>query len=148
MRNTKTIDPSLKKKITENDEKLKVLYDIELKSKSKPKNRTPATRQKNARKAQKRNQYKDDTYAKINLKTYNNEDNLSDDEMDQRMSKTIEKREDQAKFVSRMKKRMKFKNDKEEKKNNTIFNNTFSNVYKNLKKIKRKRSKKMKLINL
>lgn len=32
MRNTKTIDPSLKKKITQNDEKLRILYDKEFKS--------------------------------------------------------------------------------------------------------------------
>jgi hypothetical protein len=138
MKNTRAIDPSLEKKITQNDERVKVLYDIELSSRSKQRNKTPATRQKNARREQKIRQNKDDSYAKVYLNTYSNERHYLNDDFEPKMSKTIDRREKEAKFVNRMRKRMKFKNDKEEKKNNTLFNNTFSNVYKRLEDRKQK----------
>jgi hypothetical protein len=138
MKNTRAIDPSLEKKITQNDERVKVLYDIELSSRSKQRNKTPATRQKNARREQKIRQNKDDSYAKVYLNTYSNERHYLNDDFEPKMSKTIDRREKEAKFVNRMRKRMKFRNDKEEKKNNTLFNNTFSNVYKRLEDRKQK----------
>ena len=142
MKNTRNIDPSLKKKITQNDERVKVLYDIELSSRPKQRNKTPATRQKNIRREQKKRQNKDDSYAKVNLKIYNNERHYLNDDFEPKMSRTIDRREKEAKFMSRMRKRMKFKADKEEKKNNTIFNNTFSNVYKKLEDRKQKTMQK------
>ena len=119
MRTNKTIDPSLKKKINENDEKVKYLYGIEFKrSKSKKgtTSTTPGVRPRNLPKNKnKKNQ--DDSYSEIILKTdYNNEQKHSNDEFDSKISKTISKDADPSAFVSRMKKRMKFKNDKEEKK--------------------------------
>ena len=128
MRNTKTIDPSLKKKITQNDEKLRLLYDKNFKLIPKPKNKYSETRNKSE---QRKRINQDNSYSETQ-QTYN-------DKGKSPVTKymTID-RDDQHAFVSRMQKRMKFKRDKEEKKNNTIFNKTFNNVYKNLENRKKK----------
>ena len=128
MRNTKVIDPSLKKKINQNDEKLRLLYDKDFKLIPKPKNINSGTRNKSE---QRKRINQDNSYSETQ-QTYN-EKNKSP------VSKnmTID-REDQHSFVRRIQKRMKFKRDKEEKKNNIIFNKTFNNVYKNLENKKKK----------
>ena len=143
MRTNNAIDPSLKKKINQNDEKVKYLYDIEFKiSKSKKGTTitTPGVRPRNLPK-NKNTKSQEDSYSEIILKgDNNNEQNHSNDEFDRKISKKISKDAEPSAFMSRMKKRMKFKNDKEEKKNNTVFYNTFSNVYKNMEKKKKKKT--------
>ena len=137
MRNTKYIDPSLKKKINENDEKMKMLYGIEFK-RSKSKKGTLSSARNKPKNRNKRNH--DDSFSDIGAgaKTYKDKSPMT---TDSKYSKTINAdREDSSAFMSRMQKRMKFKKDKEEKKNNTIFYNTFSNVYKRMEDKKKKKT--------
>ena len=135
MRNTKYIDPSLKKKINENDEKMKMLYGIEFK-RSKSKKGTLSSARNKPKNRNKRNH--DDSFSDIGAKTYQGKSPMN---TDSKFSKTINAdKEDSSAFMSRMQKRMKFKKDKEEKKNNTIFYNTFSNVYKRMEDKKKKKT--------
>ena len=135
MRNTKAIEPSLKKKIKQNDDKLRILYGKELKT-SNPKkaNTGQILRNKSNQKTQNQKKNPEDSSSEIILHTYNdnNEPSPETEEINSKISKrTIEterEKNEPSAFVSRMQKRMKFKNDKEEKKNNTMFYNTFANV--------------------
>jgi len=135
MRNTKIIDPSLKKKINENDEKMRMLYGEEYKrSKSRQGSYSSARNKKKNR--NKRNN--DDSFSDAMGKTYKDNTPIT---TDTKFSKTINPDgEDSSAFMSRMQKRMKFKKDKEEKKNNTIFYNTFANVYKRMEDKKKKKT--------
>ena len=135
MRNTKIIDPSLKKKINENDEKMKMLYGIEFK-RSKSRKGTYSSARNKPKNRNKGNH--DDSFSDINNKNYKDNTAMA---TDSKISKTINADgEDSSAFMSRMQKRMKFKRDKEEKKNNTIFYNTFSNVYKRMEDKKKKKT--------
>ena len=135
MRNTKVIDPSLKRKIKENDEKMKMLYGIEFK-RSKSRKGTYSSARNKPKNRNKRN--RDDSFTKAMTKTYKDNTPMT---TDSKFSKTINTdRDDSAAFMSRMQKRMKFKKDKEEKKNNTIFFNTFTNVYKKMEDKKKKKT--------
>ncbi len=137
MRNTKNIDPSLKKKINENDEKMKALYGIEFK-RSKSKKGTKASARNKPKNRNQRNH--DDSFSDMMAKTYKDNTPMT---TDSKYAKTInEDRDDSSAFMSRMQKRMKFKKDKEEKKNNTIFYNTFANVYKKMEDKKKKKTMK------
>ena len=140
MRASKNIDPSLKKKIVQNDEKLRILYDKEVKrGKSLKKSSAP---NRNKKDNQSQNQNNDNSFSEIMMKKYNDKDvSPATEEINSKISKTMTiDNDDKNAFVSRMQKRMKFKKDKEEKKNNTIFCNTFSNVYKNLEDKKKKKT--------
>ena len=135
MRNTKVIDPSLKRKIKENDEKMKMLYGIEFKRSKSRKGTYSATRNRPKNRNKKNH---DDSYTGAKNKTYRDNTPMT---IDSQFSKTINTdRDDSAAFMSRMQKRMKFKKDKEEKKNNTIFFNTFTNVYKRMEDKKKKKT--------
>ena len=135
MRNTKIIDPSLKKKINENDEKMKMLYGIEFKRSKSRKGTYSSTRNK-PKNRNKRNH--DDSFSDMGGKASKDKSPMN---TDSKYSKTINPdREDPSSFMSRMQKRMKFKKDKEEKKNNTIFYNTFTNVYKKMEDKKKKKT--------
>ena len=122
MRNTKAIEPSLKKKIKQNDDKLRILYGKELKT-SNPKkaNTGQILSNKLNQKAQIQKKNPEDSSSEIILHTYNdNEPSPETEEINSKISKrTIEterEKNEPSAFVSRMQKRMKFKNDKEEKK--------------------------------
>ena len=135
MRSTKVIDPSLKKKINENDEKMKMLYGIEFKRSKSKKGTFSAAKNKVKNRNKKNN---DDSYSEMMIKTYKDNTPIT---TDSKFSKTINTdRDDSSAFMSRMQKRMKFKRDKEEKKNNTIFYNTFTNVYKRMEDKKKKKT--------
>ena len=111
MRNTKVIDPSLKRKIKENDEKMKMLYGIEFKRSKSRKGTYSATRNRPKNRNKKNH---DDSYTGAKNKTYRDNTPMT---IDSQFSKTINTdRDDSAAFMSRMQKRMKFKKDKEEKK--------------------------------
>jgi len=136
MRNTKVIDPSLKRKIKENDEKMKMLYGIEFK-RSKSRKGTHSSARNKPKNRNKRN-HDDDSFTNVMSKTYKDNTPMT---TDSKFSRTITTdRDDSAAFMSRMQKRMKFKKDKEEKKNNTIFFNTFANVYKKMEDKKKKKT--------
>ena len=136
MRNTKVIDPSLKRKIKENDEKMKMLYGIEFK-RSKSRKGTHLSARNKPKNRNKRN-HDDDSFTNVMSKTYKDNTPMT---TDSKFSRTITTdRDDSAAFMSRMQKRMKFKKDKEEKKNNTIFFNTFANVYKKMEDKKKKKT--------
>ena len=116
MRNTKVIDPSLKRKIKENDEKMKMLYGIEFK-RSKSRKGTYSSARNKPKNRNKRN--RDDSFTKAMTKTYKDNTPMT---TDSKFSKTINTdRDDSAAFMSRMQKRMKFKKDKEEKKITQFF---------------------------
>ena len=135
MRSTKVIDPSLKRKIRENDEKMKMLYGIEFK-RSKSRKGTYSSNRNKPKNRNKRNH--DGPLPKVMLKTYKDKSPMT---TDSKFTRTINTdRDDSSAFMSRMQKRMKFKKDKEEKKNNTIFFTTFNNVYKRIEDKKKKRT--------
>jgi hypothetical protein len=147
MRNTKTIDPSLKKKINQNDDKLRILYGKETKAgKPKKKGSIPQktkVEQKIENQNQNENENHENSFSEIIIKANNdnNKESPATEMVNSKISKTITvDHDDQKAFVSRMQKRIKFKNNKEEKKNNTIFCKTFSNVYKNLEKKKKQKN--------
>ena len=117
MKNAKKIDPYLKKKLNENEEKMQALYGIGFnRSKSKG---ALSSRNRN-RKKQKKNT--DDSFSGVANKTYNkNNRTHTPDEKKSKISKKLNKEKTgPSNSGSRMKKRMKFKKDKEEKKNNTV----------------------------
>ena len=119
MRNTKAIEPSLKKKIKQNDDKLRILYGKELKT-SNPKkaNTGQILRNKSNQKTQNQKKKPEDSSSEIILHTYNdnNEPSPETEEINSKISKrTIEterEKNEPSAFVSRMQKRMKFKNNK------------------------------------
>ena len=139
MRNTKIIDPSLKKKINENDEKMKTLYGMEFQRSKSRKQTARSTTRNNQRNKKKKN---NDSYTDMNIKTYNEEPRT-----DSKIAKKLNTDRNESAFVSRMQKRMQFKKDKEEKKNNTIFFNTFSNVYRKMEDKKKKKTLKKGQVN-
>ena len=118
MRNTKVIDPSLNKKIKENDERLRELYEKKYKIAGLPKVNTG--RNRSFQKSQKRKKNNDDSFSDINIKTYNDidvEPSPQTVDINSKISKTIDiEKQPPPTNVSRMQKRMKFKKDKEEKK--------------------------------
>ena len=127
MRNTKDIDPSLKKKINQNDEKLRLLYDKEYQLEEQNRSKTnKSLRNKQNRRAQSQTKKKnhDDSFSEIILKTYNdNEPSRETEEINSKMSKTIEvDKKRPAGLANRIEKRMKFKN-REATKSNTVYNN-------------------------
>ena len=135
MRNTKAIDPSLNKKIKENDERLRELYEKGYKIAGLTKANTG--RNRSFQKSQKRKKNNDDSFSDINIKTYNDidvEPSPQTADINSKVSKTIdiEKKSPPAN-VSHMQKRMKFKKDKEEKKNNTTLNINNNSVNKSRK---------------
>ena len=145
MRNTKVIDPSLNKKIVENEIKIHDLFNTDLnKSKSRriiPKNNGGMKIDRNIR--HKKNMSQDEIYKN----TYNNNEvNIFKSTIDSTpYTKTIqvEGDEDSMAFINKMEKRIRLKsntNKKEEEKNNKIFYNTFNNVY---QKLQNKKSKKV-----
>jgi hypothetical protein len=145
MRNTKVIDPSLNKKIVENEIKIHDLFNTDLnKSKSRriiPKNNGGMKIDRNIR--HKKNMSQDEIYKN----TYNNNEvNIFKSTIDSTpYTKTIqvEGDEDSMAFINKMEKRIRLKsntNKKEQEKNNKIFYNTFNNVY---QKLQNKKSKKV-----
>ena len=127
MRNTKAIDPSLKKKINQNDEKLRLLYDKEYQLEEQNRSKTnKSLRNKQNRRAQSQTKKKNhnDSFSEIILKTYNdNEPSRETEEINSKMSKTIEvDKKHPAGLANRIEKRMKFKN-REATKSNTVYNN-------------------------
>ena len=143
MRNTKIIDPSLNKKIVQNEIKIHDLFNTDLsKSKSRrivSKNNGGPKIDRNIR--HKKNMSQDEIYKN----TYNNNEvNIFKSTIDSTpYIKTIQVDgdEESTAFINRMDKRIRLKsnNKKEEEKNNKIFYNTFNNVY---QKLQNKKSKK------
>ena len=131
MRNTKAIDPSLVKKIKENDDKLRELYEKEYKMAGLKKSSTG--RNKSYEKPPKKKNNNDDSFSDVMIKTYNDvEPSPQTEEINSKISKTIENEKPSAPSTnpSRMQKRMKFQKNKEEKKNNTtinVYNNNTDN---------------------
>ena len=127
MRNTKAIDPSLNKKIKENDERLRELYEKEYKFAGLQKSNTG--RNRSYQKAQKKKKNIDDSFSDTNIKTYNDVDaepSYRTEEIIEKEPKPMEiQKKRPSSNASRMQKRMKFQKDKEEKKNTTtvIVNN-------------------------
>ena len=124
MRNTKAIDPSLSKKIKENDDKLKVLYEKEYKMTAGLR-KSNTGRNKSYEKPPKKKNNNDESFSDVIIKTYNDvEPSPQTEEINSKMSKTLEneKRGPSVNHPSRMEKRKKFKKNKEEKKNNTTIN--------------------------
>ena len=135
MRNTKYIDPSLKKKINENDEKMKMLYGIEFK-RSKSRKGTYSSAKNKPKNRNKRNH--DDSFSDVGAKTYQGKSPMN---TDSKFYKTINAdKEDSSAFMSRMQKRMKFKKDKEEKKITQYF---ITHLQMCIRKWRTKRRKKL-----
>ena len=147
MRNPKKIDPSLNKKIVQNERKIQDLFNTGLnKSQSRLiilKPFTPITTnpppqgERNIR--HKKNMSQDEIYKSSynkNNKTMNNFKSAIDSTPYSKYSQTIhvDKDEKPKDFINRMKKRIRLKSTdkKEEEKSNKIFYNTFNNVYKKL----------------
>ena len=111
MRNTKNIDPSLKKKITQNDEKLRILYDKEFKSSKQKKKGLGPPKNRSEPKFENNNQNKENSFSEIIMNEDENNNNNEQtpekekEEEDPKISKIINiEKEDQSAFVSRMKK--------------------------------------------
>ena len=148
MRNTKIIDPSLNKKIEENERKIHNLFNGELdKSKSR---RILSNRVNNSQIARnihhKKNKSQDEIYNdsyKKNNETSNFKTIIENTPYNKNKNKTIQfDGDDSMAFINKMEKRIKYNNTskKEEEKNNKIFYSTFNNVY---QKLKNKQSKKV-----
>ena len=144
MRNTKTIDPSLDKKITENERRIHNLFNSGLyKSESMrtisiPYKNPPIPR--NIR--HKKNMSQDEVY--INSFNNNHATNFKSTIDTTTPYKTIQSQfdEDSNAFINRMGKRIKItsNNNNQDDKSNKIFYTTFNNVY---QKLKNKNSKKV-----
>ena len=126
MKNSKKIDPYLKKKLNQNEEKMQILYGIGYQNSKSNRALSSSTDRNRNKKRQRKNN--DDYLTEMNNNTYKKNNRTQTPKTKKsKMSKTINKEKgNPSHSVSSLKKRMKFKNDKEEKKNNTIFYTNFS----------------------
>jgi len=146
MRNTKVIDPSLNKKITENERRMQSLFDIEINRSSKSRrniNKPSNSQKKMGFIHHKKNKSQDEIFAKT-FNFDNNQISSFKGAFDNNFSKNLEPLDDDddsMAFINRMEKRMKGKKNpkNEEEKNNKIFQSTFNNVYQKLKNKKNKK---------
>ena len=143
MRNNKIIDPSLNKKISQNEKRIQDLFNANLnKSKSIRLMSAPGIKQPAARNFHhKKNKSQDEIY--ISSYKKGNVNNLKSTIDHSTYYKTIqyEGDDDSIAFMNRMKKRINQNgnNEKEEKKNNKIFHTTVNNVYKKMKEKNKKK---------
>ena len=144
MRNNKVIDPSLNKKIAENERRIQNLFNSEFTiSKSKNNIKAPSQSQKNMRNIHhKKNKSQDEIYKTIN-NIDNKEISLFTGTIDNTIPKTLQiGDDDETAFINRMEKRMKSRrksSQKEEEKNDKIFYSTINNVYQKMKEKKNKK---------
>ena len=140
MRNNKTIDPSLIKKIIQNDEKLKILYNKEGNISKQNKKGAIPPRTGVPKKTETNLKMKDDSFSEFTINTYNGISPPYD--IGSRESKTTTTNKNEPiPFVQRMQRRQKYKTHREEKKNNTIFYTTYSNTCKNVDNNNNKKKK-------
>ena len=145
MRNTKLLDPSLNKKIAENEKKIHNLFDSEIvESKSRSIISKPANNSKVARNYHhKKNKSQDEIYINSYKKKNNEKSNYKSTIDTTPYNRTIQYDGDEnsSAFVNKMEKRIKLNNSnkKEEEKNNKIFNTTFNNVYQKMQDKKNKK---------
>ena len=144
MRNNKVIDPSLNKKIAENERRIQSLFNAEFTlSKSKNNIRAPSQSQRNMKSIHhKKNKSQDEIYKTI-YNIDNKEISLFKGTIDNTFPKTLQIGDDgETAFINRMEKRMKQRrksSQKEEEKNNKIFYSTVNNVYQKMKEKKNKK---------
>ena len=151
MRNNKVIDPSLNKKIAENEKRMQSLFKSEFSlSKSKNNIKKPSNSQTNMRNVHHKKKKSQDEIYNTDYKTIDNRDiNRLKGTLNVTISKTIEPKDDNdsSAFANRMAKKMKQKKpveQKEEEKNNKNFNNTINIIY---QKYKEKQNKNKKVYN-
>ena len=144
MRNNKVIDPSLNKKIAENERRIKNLFNAEFTlSKSKNNIRAPSQSQRNMKSIHhKKNKSQDEIFKTI-YNIDNKEISLFKGTIDNTFPKTLQIGDDgETAFINRMEKRMKQRrksSQKEEEKNDKIFYSTVNNVYQKMKERKNKK---------
>lgn len=148
MRNNKVIDPSLNKKIAENEKRMQHLFNSEFSlSKSKNNIKKPTNSQINMRNVHHKKQKSQDEIYNTAYKTIDNRDiNRLKGAFNVTISKTIEKGDDNdsSAFANRMAKRMNQKKQaeqKEEEKNNKTFHDTINNIYQKFQERKNKNKK-------
>ena len=148
MRNNKVIDPSLNKKIAENEKRMQHLFNSEFSiSKSKNNIKKPSNSQTNMRNVHHKKQKSQDEIYNTAYKTIDNRDiNRLKGAFNITISKTIEKGDDNdsSAFENRMAKRMNQKKQaeqKEEEKNNKTFHDTINNIYQKFQERKNKNKK-------
>ena len=134
MRNTKLIDPSLNKKIAENERKIHILFDTELvESRSKPILTKPLNNSKMERNYHhKKNKSQDEIYSTAYKKKFNEKSNYKSTIDTTPYNRTIQfdGDENSTAFANKMEKKIKGNNNKkEEEKNSKIYNTTYSKVY-------------------
>jgi hypothetical protein len=145
MRNNKVIDPSLNKKIVENEKRMQHLFKREFSlSKSKNNIKKPSNSQTKLRNVHhKKTKSQDEIYNK-DYNTIDNRDiNRLKGAFNVTISKTIEKGDDNdsSAFTNRMAKRMNQKKQAEEEKNNKTFHDTINNIYQKFQERKNKNRK-------
>ena len=145
MRNNKVIDPSLNKKIVENEKRMQNLFNSEFsKSKSKNNIKKPSNSQTNMRNVHHKKHKSQDEIYNTAYKTIDNRDiNRLKGAFNVTISKTIEKGDDNdsSAFTNRMAKRMNQKKQAEEEKNNKTFHDTINNIYQKFQERKNKNKK-------
>ena len=149
MRNNKVIDPSLNKKIVENEKRMQSLFNLKFSSsKSRNNIKKPSNSQTNMRNIQhKKNKSQDEIYNNAAYNTIDNREiNRLKGTLNVTISKTIEKGDDNdsSAFANRMAKRMNQKgqtDQKEEEKNNKTFHEIINNIYQKFQDRKNKNKK-------
>ena len=163
MRNNKVIDPSLNKKIAENERRIQNLFNTEfIISKSKQNIMAPSQSQRNMKNIPHKKNIRAPSQSQRNIKNIHHTKNKSQDELyktlynmdnkdislfkgtiDNTFQKTLQIGDDgETAFINRMEKRIKSRkksNHKEEEKNDRIFYSTVNNVYQKMKEKKNKK---------